>query len=197
MGGGGHSCPCSPSQPEVTISSRLFFIFSSLTVSSFPLSRVPKLRSHAKQIKFECQIADIQPSGHWCLLLSLPPAALNSPKLEFYSCEFDWTNQCPVNQSKCIFKIVVGVFDVERKCHGGTPQLSYITGEVGGGHNMWFFSRLSTATQCQNLRIHIILLAGKYIFNLIPSRLFHSFWAEPIIRWGVGEGALKLQKSAK
>ena len=29
----------------------------------------------------------------------------------------------------------------------------------------------------------IILLAGKYFFNLVPSRLFHSFWAEPIIRW--------------
>ena len=32
-----------------------------------------------------------------------------------------------MDQSKCIFKVVVGVFDVERKCHGvyGTPQLSY------------------------------------------------------------------------
>ena len=40
-----------------------------------------------------------------------------------------------MDQSKCIFKVVVGVFDVERKCHGGTPQLSYITGggEGGGG----------------------------------------------------------------
>ena len=27
------------------------------------------------------------------------------------------------------------------------------------------------------------LLAGKYLFNLVPSRLFHSFGAEPIIRW--------------
>ena len=116
-------------------------------------------------------------------MLSLPPAALNSPKLEFYSCKFDWTNQCTVDQSKCIFKVVVSVFDVERKCHGGTPQLSYITGGGGGGHHMWFFRRLPTATQCQNLRIHIILLAGKYFFNLVPSRLFHSVWAEPIIRW--------------
>ena len=123
-----------PSRPpplpslQVTITSRLFtsrlFFISSLTLSSFPLSRAPKLRSHAKQIKFERQIADLQPSGHWCLLLSLPPAALNSPKLEFYSCVFDWTNQCPVDKSKRIFKVVVGVFDVERKCHGGTPQLS-------------------------------------------------------------------------
>ena len=56
-------------------------------------------------------------------------------------------------------------------------------GRGRGGHHMWFFSRLPTATQCQNLRIHIILLAGKYFFNLVPSRLFHSFWAEPIIRW--------------
>ena len=59
--------------------------------------------------------------------------------------------------------------------------------EVGAGrgwHHMWFFSRLPTATQCQNLRIHIILLTVKYFFfNLVPSRLFHSFWAEPIIRW--------------
>ena len=31
------------------------------------------------------------------------------------------------------FKVVVGVFDVERKYHGGTPQLSYITGQCGGG----------------------------------------------------------------
>ena len=30
------------------------------------------------------------------------------------------------------FKVVFGVFDVERKCHGGTPELSYIT-EGGGG----------------------------------------------------------------
>ena len=58
---------------------------------------------------------------------------LNSTKLEFYSCEFDWTNQCPVDQSKCIFKVVVDVFDVERKCHGGMPQLSYITVGEGGG----------------------------------------------------------------
>ena len=33
----------------------------------------------------------------------------------------------------CIFKVVVSVFDVERKCHGGMPQLSYITGGGGGG----------------------------------------------------------------
>ena len=34
-----------------------------------------------------------------------------------------------MDQSKCIFKVVVGVFDVERKWHGvnGMPQLSYIT----------------------------------------------------------------------
>ena len=75
----------------------IFLFFSSLTFLSFPLSRAPKLRSQAKQIKFDWQIADIQPSGHWYLLLSLPPAALNSPKLEFYSCEFDWTNQCPAS----------------------------------------------------------------------------------------------------
>ena len=48
---------------------------------------------------------------------------------------------------------------------------------------MWFFSRLPTATQCQNPRIHIILLAGKYFFNLVPWRVFHSFWAESVIRW--------------
>ena len=30
------------------------------------------------------------------------------------------------------FKVVVGVFDVEQNCHGGTPQLSYITGGGGG-----------------------------------------------------------------
>ena len=129
---GGHSGPCPLASLQVTISSRLFFIFSSLTISSFPLSRAPNLRSHAKQIKFECQIADIQSSGHCCLLLSITAAALNSPKLEFYSCGFDWPNQCPVDQSKCIFKVVVGEFDVERKCHGGTPQPSYIT-EWGGG----------------------------------------------------------------
>ena len=73
--------------------------------------------------------------------VSLPPALLNSPKLEFYSCEFDRTNQCPVDQSKCIFKVVVGVFDVERKISdGGTPHLTYITGggsgKGGGGHHM-------------------------------------------------------------
>ena len=63
-----------------------------------------------------------------------------------------------------------------------TTVLHYV-GSGGGGHHMWFFSRLPTATQCQNLRIHIILLAGKYFFKLVPSRLFYSFWAEPIIRW--------------
>ena len=38
-----------------------------------------------------------------------------------------------MDQSKCILNVVVGVFDVERKCHGGTPQLSYIKGGLGGG----------------------------------------------------------------
>ena len=38
-----------------------------------------------------------------------------------------------MDQSKCIFKVVVGVFDVERKCHGGTSQQSYIMGGGGGG----------------------------------------------------------------
>ena len=52
-------------------------------------------------------------------------------------------------------------------------------GGGGGGQGMGapyvIFSRLPTATQCQNLSIHIILLAGKFFFNLVPSRLFHSF----------------------
>ena len=78
-----------------------------------------------------------------------------------------------MDKSKRIFKVVVGVFDVERKCHGGTPQLSYIT--WGGGGTICDLSADYPRQHCQNLRIHIILLAGKYFFNLVTSRLFHSF----------------------
>ena len=132
-----------------------FFLHNCFIISP---NEGPKIKKSRETIKFECQIADIQPSGDWCLLLSLPPAVLNSPKLEFYSCKFDWNNQCPVDQSKCIFKVVVGVFDIERKCHVGTPQLSYITrGGGGGGGTICDFS-------ADYSRQHSVRILGSILF---------------------------------
>ena len=51
-----------------------------------------------------------------------------------------------------------------------TTVLDY--GGWGGGRTICDFS---ADYPRQNPRIQIILLAGKYFFNLVPSRLFHSF----------------------